>query len=424
MNFFEELKARGIIDALSNEKELETKFNEGGMSFYCGYDPTSKSLQLGNLFTIITCMRFQKAGHKPYMLVGGATGMIGDPSGKSEERNLLDLSTLLANVASIRQQLGRFVDFDCGPNSAVLVNNADWWSGLDFLEFLRTIGKRFRVNEMIQKDSVKSRLASDSGISLTEFTYQVLQAYDFTYLNKEYDVSLQIGGSDQWGNMTAGTDLTRKMNQTHVYCMTMPLVTDQNGKKFGKSEGNAIFLSADMTSPYKMYQFLLNQDDQITDKLLKYYTFLSLEDIASLKVKTETEPHLRAAQKVLAEQVVQLVHGASGLQSAQKATSFFFGQKIEDVTDLEISAIFEDVPAVTVDQAFLNEGDYLELLVQTPLFKSKGEARRSVQQNGVSINNIKCSDINKKITKDDLASETSLVIKKGKKNFCLIKFQS
>jgi tyrosyl-tRNA synthetase len=422
MLFFDELKARGIIDTLSNEEELQNKFNEGGMSFYCGYDPSSKSLQLGNLFAIITCMRFQKAGHKPYMLVGGATGMIGDPSGKNEERMLLDMNTLQENLVAIRDQLGRFVDFECGENSAVMVNNADWWSGFGFLEFLRTIGKRFRVNEMIQKDSVKSRMSNDSGISLTEFSYQVLQAYDFTVLNKEYNVSLQIGGSDQWGNMTAGTDLTRKMNQKHVYCMTIPLVTDQNGKKFGKSEGNAVFLSAEMTSPYKMYQFLLNQDDTIVDSLLKYYTFLSLDEIAALDVQTQSEAHLRAAQKVLAERVVHLVHGEEGLQSAQKATSFFFGKKISDVTDDEVASIFADVPAVTVDRSFLSHGEYLDLLVETPLFKSKGEARRSVKQNGVSINNVKCANVDKKITTEDLASETSMVIKKGKKNFCLIKF--
>ena len=422
MNFYDDLKARGIIEQLSHEEELEKKFNEGGVSFYCRYDPTAKSLQLGNLFTIVTCMRFQKAGHKPFMLVGGATGMIGDPSGKSEERNLLDMDTLNENIEAIRNQLGQFVDFDCGDNSAVMVNNADWWSGLGFLEFLRTIGKRFRVNEMLNKDSVKSRITSDAGISLTEFSYQVLQAYDFVTLNKNHSVSLQIGGSDQWGNMTAGTDLTRKMNQNQAYCMTMPLVTDQNGKKFGKSEGNAVFLDGSMTSPYKMYQFLLNQDDSIVDALLKYYTFLSLDEISELAKKTESEPHMRQAQKTLAEEVVKLVHGEEGVEAALRATSFFFGQKIENVTDSQLSSIFEDVPSVTLEKSFLDGGDYLEMLAQTPLFKSKGEARRSVQQNGVAINNVKCADLEKKMSAADLASETSLIIKKGKKNYCVIKF--
>lgn len=421
MKFYEELMARGIIEQKSHD-ELEKLFNEDSLSFYCGYDPTAKSLQLGNLFTIITCMRFQKAGHKPYMLVGGATGMIGDPSGKSEERNLLDIETLNENIAAIKDQLSRFVNFDCGDNSATLVNNADWWSGLGFLEFLRTIGKRFRVNEMLNKDSVKSRIQSDSGISLTEFSYQVLQAYDFVTLNKKYGVNLQIGGSDQWGNMTAGTDLTRKMNQNQAYCMTMPLVTDSNGNKFGKSAGNAIFLDGEMTSPYKMYQFLLNVEDTIVDKLLKYYTFLSLEEIAELDKKTQEEPHLRTAQKTLAEEVVKLVHGEAGLESALRATSFFFGQKIENVSDSEVASIFEDVPSVTLSKEFLNSGDYLEMLAETPLFKSKGEARRSVQQNGVAINNVKCADLEKKISSEDLASETSLILKKGKKNYCVVKF--
>jgi tyrosyl-tRNA synthetase len=422
MKFFDELKARGIIDALSHEEELEKKFNEGGMSFYCGYDPTAKSLQLGNLFTIVTCMRFQKAGHKPYMLVGGATGMIGDPSGKSEERNLLDEEVLKENENAIFKELARFVDFECGDNAAVMVNNIDWWGGLGFLEFLRTVGKRFRLSEMLAKDSVKTRLASESGISLTEFSYQVLQGYDFAVLNKKYGVNLQIGGSDQWGNMTAGTDLTRKMNGTHVYCMTMPLITDANGKKFGKSEGNAMFLNAEMTSPYKMYQFLLNSDDAIVDGLLKAYTFLSLDEITELKKKTEEEPHLRSAQKTLAEEVVKLIHGQEGLDAALRATSFFFGQIIENVSDAEVASIFEDVPSVSLDKTFLDNGDYLDMLAETPLFKSKGEARRSVQQNGVAINNVKCADVEKKITKDDLASETSLIIKKGKKNYCVVKF--
>ncbi len=423
MKFYDELKARGIIEAMSHD-ELEEKLNNDSLSFYCGYDPSAKSLQLGNLFTIVTCMRFQSAGHKPYMLVGGATGMIGDPSGKSEERNLLDEETLKSNIEGITKQLGQFVSFDqAQTNAAVMVNNHDWWGGIGFLEFLRTIGKRFRVSEMLAKDSVKSRIQSESGISLTEFSYQILQAYDFVCLNKKYNVKLQIGGSDQWGNMTAGTDLVRKMNSEQAFCFTMPLITDQNGKKYGKSEGNAIFLDAEMTSPYKMYQFLLNADDSIVDGLLKRYTFLSLDEIAALAEKTNSEPHLRSAQKTLASEVVKLVHGEEGLASALRATSFFFGEKIENVSDREISSIFEDVPSVTLSKDFLSDGDFLEVLALTPLFKSKGEARRSVEQNGISINNIKVSEVDKKLTSSDLASETALLVKKGKKNYCVIKFE-
>lgn len=304
-----------------------------------------------------------------------------------------------------------------------MVNNHDWWSGIGFLEFLRTIGKRFRVSEMLAKDSVKSRITSDSGISLTEFSYQVLQAYDFVSLNKLHKVSLQIGGSDQWGNMTAGTDLVRKMNGEHVYCFTMPLITDQNGKKFGKSEGNAIYLDPQMTSAYKMYQFLLNTDDSIVDGLLKKYTFLSLSEIAKLEEATKAEAHLRSAQKALASEVVKLVHGKEGLDSALSATSFFFGAKIENITDAEISSIFEDVPSITVSKSFLENGDILELLALTPLYTSKGEARRSVEQNGVSLNNTKISGIDKKLNKEDLASESALIFRKGKKNYCLVKFE-
>lgn len=423
MSFYKELEARGIIEAKSHD-ELEKLLDTESLSFYCGYDPTAESLQIGNLFTVVTAMRFQKAGHKPYALVGGATGMIGDPSGKSAERNLLDLDTLATNQEKLKLELSRFLNFDCGENSAVLVNNNDWWSKISFLELLRDIGKRFRVNEMLNKDSVKSRINSDAGISFTEFSYQILQGYDFVHLNKEFKVKLQIGGSDQWGNMTAGTDLTRKMNQDQVYCLTMPLVTDANGNKFGKSEGNAIYLNAEMTSAYKMYQFFLNVEDSIVVKLLKYYTFLSLDEIAVLANKVETEPHLRTAQKTLASEVVSLVHGQKGLESALRATSFFFGEKIDNVSDAEVESIFADVPSITLDKSQL-EGDglaILDMLAETPIFSSKSEARRSVEQNGVSINNVKASGIEQMITKDSLASESALVLRKGKKNYCVVRF--
>lgn len=423
MSFYKDLVERGIIEAKSHD-ELEKLFDEKSMSFYCGYDPSAKSLQLGNLFSIITCMRFQKAGHRPYILIGGATGMIGDPSGKSQERNLLDLETLAGNIEGIRTQLSRYIDFDDSKsNGATMVNNRDWWEKISFLELLRDIGKRFRVNEMLNKDSVKSRINSDSGISFTEFSYQILQGYDFAHLNKAHGVELQIGGSDQWGNMTAGTDLTRKMNGNQVYCMTTPLVTDANGKKFGKSEGNAVYLDGDMTSPYKMYQFLLNTDDAIVVQLLKFYTFLSLEEIAELADKVEAEPHLRQAQKTLAKHVVELVHGEEGLSAALRATSFFFGEKIENVSDKEVSSIFEDVPSVELSMADLSAGfPILDMISQTPLFGSKKEARRSLDQNGVSINNIKAKGVDQVVTKEDLASETSLILRKGKKNYCVVKF--
>lgn len=424
MNCYDDLQARGIIDNTSNDEVIK-KLNESSVSFYAGYDPTAKSLQLGNLAIVITQLRLQKYGHKPYVLVGGATGMIGDPSGKSSERNLLDDDALQGNIDAQKKQLEGLLDFSAGDNCAVMVNNYDWTSPLSFIDFMRTIGKRFRVSEMLAKDSVKSRISSDAGISFTEFSYQIIQANDFAHLAKEHDVTLQIGGSDQWGNMTAGIDLARKLHQKQVYVMTMPLLTDSNGKKFGKSEGGeTMFLDANMTSPYKLYQFLLNSGDSSVDGYLKYLTFLSLEEIAELAKKTEEEPHVRAAQKALAKEVVTLVHGTEGLEASERATSFFFGGKIEKVNDKEISTIFEDVPAVTLEKSILDgEGvELLDMLALTPLFKSKGEARRSVQQNGVSINNIKSTGLEQKITCADLASETALVLRKGKKNYCVVKF--
>ncbi len=422
MKCYEDLIARGIVENSSNEEIIE-KLNTESVSFYCGYDPTAKSLQLGNLAIIITQMRLQKYGHKPYVLVGGATGMIGDPSGKSAERNLLDDDILANNISAQEAQFRSLLNFDEGENAAVLVNNYDWTSSLTFIDFMRTIGKRFRVSEMLAKESVKSRINSEAGISFTEFSYQILQANDFAHLAKEHNVTLQIGGQDQWGNMTAGIDLARKMHQKQVYVMTMPLLTDSQGKKFGKSEGGqAIYLDQEMTSPYKMYQFLLNTEDDCVDRFLKYLTFLSLEEISELESKTKEEPHLRVGQKALAKEIVTLVHGAQGLDAAERATSFFFGGVIENITDKEISSIFEDIPSVTLDKSLLDGTDVVDMLAETPLFKSKGEARRSVSQNGVSLNNVKISDVEMKLSASLLASETAMVLRKGKKNYCVVKF--
>lgn len=421
MNFFEELEARGIVNQYSHE-ELKEILNDKKISFYCGYDPTAKSLQLGNLFAVVTMMRLQQQGHKPYVLVGGATGMIGDPSGKSDERNLQTQDDLDRNLAGQKAQLEKLLDFT-GKNAAIMVNNIDWIGKFSLIEFLRDVGKRFRIGEMLSKDSVKSRLNSDAGISFTEFTYQMIQGYDFAHLNKEFDVSLQIGGADQWGNMTAGMDLTRKMHSKPAFCMTIPLLTDSNGKKFGKSEGGAIYLDPTMTSPYKMYQFLLNSDDSSVIKYLKTLTFLTLEEIAEYENKVQTEPHLREAQKRLASEIVELVHGKEGIEAAQRATDFFFGKVIENTTDSELEQIFDDVPSIEISKAKLGELSYLDMLAETPLFKSKGEARKMVTQNGVALNNIKNADIDLVIRLEHLASESCLIVKKGKKNYCVVKFK-
>lgn len=423
MNFYQELVARGLIEATSSE-ELPDLLNTKKISFYIGYDPTAKSLQIGNLFALITMKRFQNAGHRPYVLIGGATGMIGDPSGKNSERVLLTEEVIQVNIEAQKKQFQRVLDFNCGENSAVMVNNYDWMGKFSFIEFLRDVGKRFRVTEMLAKESVKNRINSEVGISFTEFTYQMLQAYDFKFLAKEHNVVLQMGGGDQWGNITAGIDLTRKMDGKQVYGIVIPLVTDAHGNKFGKSEGGtAIYLDPEMTSPYQMYQYLLNSDDASVVKYLKYFTFLSLDEIALLEQKTISEPHLREAQKVLASEVVKIVHDEAGLQSALSATKIFFGEKIANLKDKDLMSIFRDVPSVELKREVLSAGlSLLELLAMTPLFGSKGEAKRSVEQKGVYLNNDSVTDMALILNEQNLASETCMVIRKGKKNYCVVKF--
>lgn len=422
MTFYEQLEARGLIADVSNP-ELKNILNTQKISFYIGYDPTAKSLQIGNLFAIITMKRFQEAGHKPYVLLGGATGMIGDPSGKSQERVLLSEEIILQNIEAQKKQFKKILKFD-GDNAATMVNNFDWMGKFSFLEFLRDVGKRFRISEMIAKDSVKKRLESEAGLSFTEFCYQMLQAYDFRHLSKEHNIVLQMGGGDQWGNITAGIDYTRKMDQKQVYGLVIPLVTDSNGNKFGKSEGGtAIYLDPEMTSPYKMYQYLLNSEDESVVRYLKYFTFLSLDEIKVLEEKTKTEAHLREAQKVLAREVVTLVHGTEGFEAAMNATNIFFGQKIENLKDKDLISIFQDVPSIELTKAELEEGiQILDLLAKTPLYPSKAEARRSIDQKGVYLNNSPLLDSTLKISSEHLASETCMVIRKGKKNYCVVRF--
>jgi len=425
MDLYTDLKLRGLIEASSlvDENELKNLLNGKSISFYIGYDPTSPSLQIGNLLAIVTMKRLQLKGHKPYVVIGGATGMIGDPSGKNAERNLLTEDVLATNIKGQRAQLSRLLNFDCGENSAVMVNNYDWISKFSLIEFLRDVGKRFRLSDMLAKDSVKSRLNSDAGISFTEFTYQMIQGYDFRHLAKMYNVTLQMGGGDQWGNITAGIDLARKMDGNSVHGIVTPLVTDSNGNKFGKSEGGTtIYLDPEMTSPYQMYQFLLNTDDTSVVKYLKYFTFLSLDEIARLEEEMKSAAHLRSAQKALAQEVVVTVHGEAGLEAALSATKIFFGEKITKLKDKDLISIFKDVPSVELKFSELEAGILVaDLLALTPLFASKGEAKRSLEQKGVYLNN-DATEINLTVTKANLASETCLVIRKGKKNYCVVKF--
>ncbi len=417
-----DLRARGLADAVSDEA-LSEALSRKPFRFYTGYDPTAPSLQIGNLCAILTQRRLQLAGHTPYVIVGGATGMIGDPSGKSSERNLLDADAIARNVAAQRRQLERLLDFD-GPSAAVMLDNHDWLGRFGFIEFLRDVGKRFRLGEMLAKESVKRRLESPEGMSFTEFSYQMLQAYDFLHLYREHGVRLQLGGGDQWGNITAGIDLIRKVESAQAFGLTIPLVTDSQGRKFGKSEGNAVYLDAEMTSPYQFYQYLVNADDRSVIRYLKVFTFLSLEEIREIEKETQDNPGARTAQKTLASELTRIVHGEDGLTAAEKATRVFFGEKIENLSDKDLAGIFRDVPAILLTRDQLARGiGAVDLLALTPLFKSKSEARRALQQNGASLNNERFGGIDQVVTTADLAGENTLVVRKGKKSYCLVRVE-
>ncbi|MXV37360.1 tyrosine--tRNA ligase [Flavobacteriaceae bacterium Ap0902] len=425
-DFLEELRWRGMIQDTTPgvEEQLAKESTKG----YIGFDPTADSLHVGSLVPILILMHFHKAGHKPVALVGGATGMIGDPTGKSDERNLLDEETLAKNVAGIKRVLSRFIDFDStDENAPELVNNYDWMKDFSFIDFARTVGKRITVNYMMAKDSVKKRLSGElgAGMSFTEFTYQLIQGYDFYYLNKEKGVKFQMGGSDQWGNMTTGTELVRRMNdgETEAYAMTCPLVTKADGTKFGKSEGGNIWLDADKTSVYKFYQFWLNVTDEDAEKFIKFYTFLDRETIEKLIEEHRETPHLRVLQKTLAEEVTKLVHGEEELNLAIKASQILFGkstsQDLKDLTEQTFLSVFEGVPQGEMSKDDLG-GDIVDLLSEKSGFlKSKAEARRALKENSISINKDKVSaDFVPK--EDDLIAGKYLLLQRGKKNYFLL----
>ena len=346
MNIFEELKERGLVFQTTDEEALVKALTEGQVSYYTGYDPTADSLHLGHLVAILTSRRLQLAGHKPYALVGGATGLIGDPSFKDVERSLQTKETVDSWVVKIQNQLSRFLDFDNGDNKAVMVNNYDWFGQISFIDFLRDVGKYFTVNAMMSKESVKKRI--ETGISYTEFAYQIMQGYDFYELNDKYNVTLQIGGSDQWGNMTAGTELLRRKADKTGHVMTVPLITDSTGKKFGKSEGNAVWLDADKTSPYEMYQFWLNVMDDDAVRFLKIFTFLSLEEIADIEKEFNAARHERLAQKILAREMVTLVHGEEAYKEALNITEQLFVGNIKNLSAKELKQGLNNVPNYAV----------------------------------------------------------------------------
>ena len=417
MNIFDELKARGLVFQTTDEAALSKALTEDMVSYYVGYDPTADSLHLGNLVLILTMKRLQMAGHKPYALVGGATGLIGDPSFKDSERSLQTKDTITKWSGKIRSQLERFLDFENGENKAEMTNNYNWFENLTFIDFLRDVGKHFTVNYMISKDSVKSRM--ESGISYTEFAYQIMQGYDFYELNQLHNVTLQLGGSDQWGNMTAGTELLRRKANKQGHVITIPLITDSTGKKFGKSEGNAIWLDADKTSPYEMYQFWLNVDDADAVKMLKIFTFLSLEEIAEIEEQFEAARHERLAQKVLAREVVSLVHGKAAYEQAVKTSEILFGGG--DLRQLDAKSILTGLKAAPQHQVTDDEDlTLVELLISAGIAPSKRQAREDITNGAIYINGERVQALDYVLTDSDKIENRLTVIRRGKKkNFVL-----
>jgi tyrosyl-tRNA synthetase len=421
MSFLEELKWRGMLhDIMPGTEEL---LNKGMVKGYIGFDPTADSLGVGNMAQVMTLLHFQKAGHKPIALVGGATGMVGDPSGKSAERNLLDEETLNKNLAGQRKQLEKFLDFNCGENSAQIVNNYDWFKGFSFLEFIRDVGKHISVNYMLAKDSVKSRL--ENGMSFTEFSYQLVQGYDFYYLWKNDGVMLQMGGSDQWGNIVTGTELIRRKDAGEAFALTTQLIKKSDGTKFGKTEGGNIWLDAKRTSPYKFYQFWLNASDADAETYIKIFTLKTKAEIEALVAEHSAEPHLRKLQKALAEDITTRVHSKNDLERAIETTAILFGSSFDDFKKLsaeEVEAAFDETDIFTVDNSLFSDGaDPITLLAEvSSIFPSKGEAKKNIQANAVSINKTKIT-LESKFTPTDLLFGKFLLIQKGKKNYYLIK---
>lgn len=419
-DFIANLKSRDVIYQVTHEN-LDAVFASQQPPVYCGFDPTASSLHLGHLLPIIALRRFQQAGFKPLAVVGGATGMIGDPSGKTAERVLLSKEDIERNVHSVEQQLRRFLDFDKGAASAEMVNNADWFRDISFIDFLRDVGKHFSIGSMLGKEAVRQRL--ETGLSFTEFSYILLQAYDFFHLFNTYGCRLQIGGQDQWGNITAGVELIRKLSGKEAYGVTFPLLTDSTGKKFGKSEGGALWMDKEMTSPYELYQYLLNVADSDVIRYLKLFTFLPLDEVDEYHKLVEKSPEKRDAQKRLAREVTRLVHGDAETQLAEKASQVLFGGEVADLTDEALEQIFADVPKTEIAMKDLADGiDLIGFLVAAGGSQSRGAARRLITQGGAYVNNRQVKDIDYTITQKDLASEHFVVLRTGKKKYFLVRF--
>jgi tyrosyl-tRNA synthetase len=426
-NFVEELTWRGMIhDVMPGADE---HLMEQMRSAYVGFDPTADSLHIGNLVPIMLLAHYQRCGHKPVALVGGATGMIGDPSGKSSERNLLDEATLRHNQESIKKQLAHFLDFESkANNAALLVNNYDWMKEFSFLEFIRDVGKHITVNYMMSKDSVKNRISSESseGMSFTEFTYQLVQGYDFLHLYKENNCTIQMGGSDQWGNITTGTELIRRIGNGKGYAITCPLITKSDGSKFGKSEGGNVWLDANRTSPYKFYQYWLNSSDEDAEKYIKIFTFLTKDEIDTIIKVHKEAPHLRTLQKRLAEEITTMVHSKDDFENAEKASNILFSKTfksdIKSLNEKLFLDVFEGVPQAEISKSDFSEGlDMIAALsAKTNFLNSNGEARRALKENSISVNKEKVTE-DYILSSNDLINDRYIIINKGKKNTYIIK---
>jgi tyrosyl-tRNA synthetase len=420
MNLYDEFSWRGMVyDATDG---LADVFANERVTAYIGFDPTASSLHVGSLLPVMALARLQRFGHNPIAIVGGGTGMIGDPSGKSQERTLLSLDQINENLAGLRQQLARFLDFDSATNPARLVNNADWLATLDLLGFLRDTGKYFTVNYMLQKESVNRRLESEDGISYTEFSYLLLQARDFLELFDRFGCTLQMGGSDQWGNITAGIDLVRKLRAKKAHGLVMPLVTTASGVKFGKTEAGTIWLDSARTSPFKFYQFWLNTDDRDVIPYLKYFTFLDRDAVAALERATQAAADKREAQRVLAREVTALVHGPDHVARAEHASSLLFGEDIATLDVDEVLAVFDDVPSTELPADALGDGiGIVDLIARVQLAASKSDARRLVQSGGVYVNNRRVSDPQARVTRDQAIGGRLFLLRKGQKQNHLVR---
>lgn len=423
MNLIESLRWRGMIHEVvpGTEEQLAKEMTSG----YIGFDPTAESLHIGSLIPILLLVHLQRAGHKPYVLIGGATGMIGDPTGKSEERNILSEDVLQKNLEGIKKQLEKYLDFDpANPNSAVMVNNYDWFKSMNFLNFIRDAGRHITVNYMMAKDSVKKRIEGNNGISFTEFTYQLIQGFDFYFLNKNYNVKLQMGGSDQWGNITTGGELIRRKSGKEVFAFTCPLLTKSDGTKFGKSEGGNVWLDPERTSPYQFYQFWLNSADEDAKKWIKIFTFLEKPEIESLIGAHEKNPSQRILQKKLAEEVTAFVHGNDALSGAIETTAKLFSSQAAPAESLTEEDLMSLEGVKKVEFSLPDAGiDVVSFLAETGILPSKGEARKMILNNGVSINRKKVEDLDLKIGRSMLLHEKYLLVQKGKKHHFLVSMQ-